>query len=158
MGFRSWTTAGLLAMLDQQVPELLDCIKQFAAALLDQYLPQQCAERTHIPPQRVVLRRIFRPGREFGEAGILVFRFPQQFGLAHEGRRKGIVDRINERAVWWARALPGDCRSQKGSEPNARVLRRKGRDASRGSPRFLTAQRTLVRNDKSLLYFGTSNL
>jgi membrane protein YqaA with SNARE-associated domain len=31
------------------------------------------------------------------------------------------------------------------------LLRRKERDASRGSPRFLTAQRTLVRNDNSVL-------
>src|ERR1700734_98026 len=35
-----------------------------------------------------------------------------------------------------------------GSEPNARLLRRKVRDASRGSLRSLTAQRTLVRDDK----------
>ena len=98
MRFRSRTAADLLAMLDQQSPELLDRIKQFAAALLDQHLPQQCAERTHIPAQGVVLGRIFRPCREFGEAGILVFRFPQQFGLAHEGRRKRVEDRINERA------------------------------------------------------------
>src|SRR5271155_5974164 len=41
------------------------------------------------------------------------------------------------------RTMPPD----QGSEPNARLLRRKKRDASRGSPRFLTAQRTLVRND-----------
>ncbi len=48
--------------------------------------------------------------------------------------------------------------SRYGSEPDARVLRRKKRDpsassgqaASRGSLRFLTAQRTLVRNDNVL--------
>jgi len=32
-----------------------------------------------------------------------------------------------------------------------RFLHRKGRDGSHGSPRFFTAQRTLVRNDNSLM-------
>jgi len=35
----------------------------------------------------------------------------------------------------------------KGSEPNARLLRRKERDASRGSPRSFAAQRTLAQDD-----------
>src|SRR5580658_526052 len=34
-----------------------------------------------------------------------------------------------------------------GSEPNARLMCRKKRDASRGSPGFVAAQRTLARND-----------
>jgi len=34
-----------------------------------------------------------------------------------------------------------------GSEPNARLLCRKERDTSRGSPRSFTAQRTLVQDD-----------
>src|ERR1019366_1702299 len=38
--------------------------------------------------------------------------------------------------------------SSQGSEPNARLLRRKERDASRGSPRSFTAQRALVQDDK----------
>jgi hypothetical protein len=37
----------------------------------------------------------------------------------------------------------------KGSDPDARLLRRKKRDASRGSPRSLAVQRTLAREDKS---------
>src|SRR5580698_7113872 len=37
-----------------------------------------------------------------------------------------------------------------GSEPSARVLRRKIRDASCGSPRSLAAQRTLARDDNRL--------
>jgi hypothetical protein len=38
----------------------------------------------------------------------------------------------------------------KGSEPNARFMGRKERDPSRGSPRFLMARSTLVRNDNLL--------
>jgi hypothetical protein len=43
--------------------------------------------------------------------------------------------------------LKRECLTGKGSEPNARVLRRKERDASRGSPRSFTAQKTLVQDD-----------
>jgi hypothetical protein len=39
----------------------------------------------------------------------------------------------------------------KRSEPNARLLRRKNRDASRGSPRSFTAQKPLVQDDNALL-------
>jgi tRNA(Ile)-lysidine synthase len=38
--------------------------------------------------------------------------------------------------------------ASKGSEPNARLLRRENRDAARGSPRSLAAQKTLARDDK----------
>src|SRR5580658_8337879 len=37
---RGPATSDLLAMLDQQLPELLDRVKQFAAALFNQYLSQ----------------------------------------------------------------------------------------------------------------------
>src|SRR5580704_19404706 len=40
---------------------------------------------------------------------------------------------------------------RKGSEPNARLLRRKVRDATRGSPRSFTAQRTLVQDDSRVV-------
>ena len=77
-------SSDLLAMLDQQLPELLNRVKQFTAALLDQHLPEKRAQRSDIPPQGIILGGILRPCREFGETGILVFGLPQQFGLAHE--------------------------------------------------------------------------
>ena len=89
--------SSLFAMFDQQLPQLLDCIKQLAAALLDQHLPEQRAERADVPPQGIVFRGVLRPCRELGEPGVLVFGLPQQFGLAHEGGQKGIANRINER-------------------------------------------------------------
>jgi hypothetical protein len=70
----------------------------------------------------------------------------------HSGRRLGTAarDPSTLRMTKFARPVPNQSvvsRFGKGREPNAQLLRRQGRDALRGSPRFLAAQRTLARDD-----------
>src|SRR5580704_14606654 len=43
---------------------------------------------------------------------------------------------------------------RKGSEPNARLLRRKERDATRGSPRSFAAQKALAQDDNRVVGEG----
>jgi len=57
---------------------------------------------------------------------------------------KGLIAEIAENCRR-VRGVQLEC----GSEPNARLLGRKERDPSRGSPGFLSGQRTLVRNDNA---------
>jgi hypothetical protein len=45
-------------------------------------------------------------------------------------------------------AIQAAAKGMQGSEPNARLLRREERDASRGSPRSFAAQKALAQNDK----------
>ena len=53
-----------------------------------------------------------------------------------------------------ASAMKGAGSAVQGSEPNARLLRRNERDASRGSPRSFAAQRTLAQDDNELAEKG----
>jgi len=50
-----------------------------------------------------------------------------------------------------AKVMSGGGSALQGSEPNARLLRREERDASRGSPRSFAAQRTLAQDDSEFL-------
>src|SRR5579863_5552271 len=53
-------------------------------------------------------------------------------------------------ASFWECWRRRDC--SRDASRNTRLLRRKGRDASRGSPRSLAAQRALARDDKKMRY------
>jgi len=61
---------------------------------------------------------------------------------------------ITKRKTLDENILPGQRCSLTRKEPNARLLRRQSRNISRGSPRFLTAQTMLVRNDNWTLPSG----
>jgi len=63
-------------MLNKQSSQLLNLIEQSLARLLNQHLSKQYAQRSDIPPQRVVLSAIPGLRREFIQAGSLIIRFP----------------------------------------------------------------------------------
>src|SRR5258708_36126167 len=71
-------------MPNHQPPQLFHGIEQFLAHLLDQYSPEQSAQRAHIPPQGMILGGIVRLRRKLGQTGLLIVRLPQWFGSGHE--------------------------------------------------------------------------
>ena len=85
-----------LAMLDQQPPQLFHRIEYVLTGLLHQHLSQDCAQRAHVSPQRIVFRRFVGMRRQFGQAGVLVLGFPQRLGFVRGHQKDG--DRINDAA------------------------------------------------------------
>ena len=67
-----------LPMFDQQAPQLFHRREQLPARLLHQHLPEDCAQRAHVAPQGIILRRLVGIRDQFGQARLLVVGFPQR--------------------------------------------------------------------------------
>src|SRR5690349_6948312 len=64
---RAW----LLAMLNENVPQLLNHAEEGVAALLDQHAAQQCAERTNIAAEGKILGGVDGAGSQLSEPAAL---------------------------------------------------------------------------------------
>ena len=69
--------AGLLAMLNEDAPQLFDHAEQRLTHLLDQDAPQQDAEQAHVAAERKVFGRIRGAGSQLVEPAALVVSTPK---------------------------------------------------------------------------------
>ena len=76
-----------LAMLDQQSAQFFDRFEQFLPDLLDQHLPEHCAQRAHIPAQWIIFRGFVGARGQFRQTRLLVVGLPQQFGFVRAIKR-----------------------------------------------------------------------
>ena len=68
---------GLFPVLNEKAAELFDNAKERFVFLLDQYPPEENAERAHIATQRQFLGRIGGVGGQFRQAAGLILFAPQ---------------------------------------------------------------------------------
>ena len=96
------TATHCFAMLNQQSPQLFHRFEQILTGLLHQHLSEDCAERAHVAPERIIFSRFVGPRGEFGQTRLLIIGFPQRFGLGLvQSHRRRTLDRINDAAGAW---------------------------------------------------------